>query len=64
MVYYFMSVPCAYSGSTRMMTHNGVKEMAKRRSKMMEKMNKERSQKMDKKRRNEAKTGWPASQPA
>ena len=47
-----------------MMTLNGVKKMTKRRSKMMEKVNKRRSKKMGKKRRKEAKTGWPASQPA
>ena len=43
-----------------MMTYNGVEEISKRRSKMMEKMTKGRSKKMDK----EAEPVGPASSPA
>ena len=43
-----------------MKTHNGVDKM----NKMVEKVTKRRPQRMDKKRKKEAETGWPASQPA
>ena len=60
MVCYFMPVPCVYSGSTWMMTHNGVEKM----NKMVEKVTQRRPQSIGKKRKKEAETGLTASQPA
>ena len=51
------------TGSTLMMTHNGVGKMSKRRFKMIAKMTKRRPQRMVKERKKEAKPGEPASRP-